>query len=85
MLIIYYYELPSTAPSPERRSLSRDIYQTAYQATITLNTYHHTKTGQCNLIGGKESQSSAEGSATAPARAIRTPTRTPSYSAITYI
>ena len=50
-----------------------------------LGTNPNIKAGRGNPVGGKGSQKQATESETAPAPTVRSPTRRPSYTTVTYV
>jgi hypothetical protein len=50
-----------------------------YQIAERLGTFSPTKTGWCNLVGGKVSQKQAKEPETAPTPTVRNPIGRPSY------
>lgn len=57
----------------------------AKQDTIRLGTNPTIKAEGGNPVGGKGSQKQAKESETVPVPAVKSPTRTPSYTAIPYM
>ena len=56
-----------------------------YQVTVTVQTYPPIKDGEDSPRGGKGSREQAKESETAPIPTVRSPTRTPNYTAITFM
>lgn len=92
--VISWLQFPSipTSPSPDpllpplRREQVSQEHQSnmVKQATITPGTHHCIKAGQ-SPVGGKGPHKQAKEGGTAPAPAVRNPTRMPSYTTITYM
>lgn len=77
--------LSPTACPQKRTGLPGQSTKHCITSFNRTDTYHHIKAGQVNPVGGKRSHKYAKESQTAPILMVMIPTRTPSYSAVTYI